>query len=66
MTVTRTGVGAYTISHAGFFPITGAVPTITPIIGNPTIASLQTTSNTTTVTFSADVTFYFVIQPIRR
>jgi hypothetical protein len=66
VTVTRTGVGAYTISHTGFFPISGAVPTITPIIGNPTITGLSTTLNSTAVSFSADVTFYFVIQPIRR
>lgn len=66
VTVARTGVGAYTITHTGFFPINGAVPTVTPIIGNPTTSSLATTLNTTSVTFSADVTFYFVIQPIRR
>jgi hypothetical protein len=66
VTVTRTAVGAYTITHTGFFPLTGAVPTVTPIIGNPTTSGLSTTPNATMVTFSADVTFYFVIQPIRR
>ena len=66
VTVTRTGVGAYTITHTGLLPLSGAIPMVTPIIGNPTVSSLQTTSNTTIVTFSADVTFYFTITPIRR
>jgi hypothetical protein len=66
VTVTRTGVGTYTINHTGFFPLSGAVPTITPIIGSTTITGLATNPNTTMVAFSADVTFYFVIQPIRR
>jgi len=66
ITVARTGVGAYTITHTGLMPVPGAIPTVTPIIGSPTVSSLQTTGNTTTVTFSADVTFFFTINPIRR
>ena len=66
VTVTRTGVGAYTITHTGLLPVPGAIPSITPIIGSPTITGLQTTANTTSVTFSADVTFFFTINPVRR
>ena len=47
-------------------PIGGAIRQVTAIIGSPTITGLQTTANTTSVTFSADVTFFFTINPVRR
>jgi hypothetical protein len=65
VTVTRTGVGVYQINHTGFFAIPTAIPTITPT-GGATVLAISTNSNVTTVTLSADATFFFTIQSIRR
>ena len=65
VTVTRTGVGLYQIDHAGFFAIPTAIPTITPT-GGATVLAISTNSNVTTVSLSADATFFFTIQSIRR
>jgi hypothetical protein len=66
ITVAHTGVGTYVITHTGLLPVPGAIPTVTSIIGSVTLLGVQTTANTTSVNFSADVTFYFTINPIRR
>ncbi len=65
VTVTRTGVGQYTINHAGFFVIPSAIPSITPTAG-ATVLSMGSNSNATTVTLSADATFYFTVTSVRR
>lgn len=65
VTVNRTGVGVYQINHTGLIGIPSAIPSVTPV-GNATVTSIATNSNTTTVTLSGDATFFFKIEPIRR
>lgn len=65
VTVTKAG-SVYTINHAGYFSIPSAIPSITPTTAGVTVTSLSTNSNQTVVTFSADSSFVFTIQPVRR
>ena len=65
VSVSRIGVGVYQINHAGFFAIPTAIPTITPTEG-AIVTAISTNANVTTISLSADATFFFTIQSIRR
>ena len=65
VSISRIGVGVYQINHAGFFAIPTAIPTITPTEG-AIVTAISTNANVTTISLSADATFFFTIQSIRR
>ena len=65
VTINRTGVGVYQINHGNFFAIPTAIPSVTPT-GGAVVLGISTNSNVTTVSLSADATFFFTIQAIRR
>jgi hypothetical protein len=65
VSVIRIGVGVYQINHTGFFAIPTAIPTVTPTEG-AIVTAISTNQNVTTISLSADATFFFTIQSIRR